>query len=396
MNLSSITTRMLQFLIVAGAVTLHAQMLVLPSADGEGVNRGQPFDRNVKDPAVYAGRVYFIWGAREPHATPPAVASKYLPYSRDLDRTHTLAWYRENHPEWVEYEADHVTPAYGFIYARGNAMSIDISNPDVREWYWQSFVQPAIDAGYRVIAFDNVDLQNGEKREGHFDGRGEWVQQFSGSRIDDAYLFAVLDWMQYLGARLHKGGIGMAANITYPLGRPQLEPSMRRLIGMVDIWGDEQGFTHHDAAEVNDEKWQRKFDFVRSVEAQTIHWAVNELASKHLAEASQTQIDWAVANYYLYREKNSLLTVCGAQEYGVYLDTPAMHVDLGHPLSPPVREDNGVWTRRYSAGLVGVNPSSRHSAIMRLPLGNWVDSNGGKHAGQLELPAVSGVMLVQK
>jgi hypothetical protein len=296
----------------------------------------------------------------------------------------------------VEYESDRLTPAYGYTYAHGNVMPIDISNPSVREWYWQTYIQPAVDEGFRIIAFDNVNLQNGEKRVGHFDDKKIWVKQFSGERIDDVYISAVLDWMEYLSVRLHKAGIGVAANITFPLGKPQLEPSVRRLIGMVDIWADEQGFTHHDDAGVSDENWQRKFEFVRSVEAGTVHWAVNELSSRHLAEATQAQIDWAIANFYLYREKDSLLTVCGAQEYGVYVDTAAMHVDLGHAISPPVHEIYGAWTRRYSAGIVAVNPSSKRAVAVPLPPGIWIDSNGGKHVGQLELAVTSGVMLKEK
>jgi hypothetical protein len=392
------TLRLMLMMVVAGcsAATVHAQAKLLPAPSGDGVNRGQPFDRKVDDASVYAGDVYFIWGAQQPKNPAPAVSSKYLPFSRDMDRSHTLEWYKQNHPDWVVYENDRTTPAYEYIYARGNAMSIDFTNPAVREFYWNTYIQPNIDAGYPMFAFDNVDLMNGGKRAGHYDAKGKWVQQFSGERVDDAYTLAVLEWIQYLTARLHAAGIGAAANITYPLGKPELLPAMRKLVELVDVWGDEQGFTQHNDANINDEKWQQKFDFVRSIEANHIHWAVNEMTAKHLAEASQAQIDWAVANYYLYREKNSLLTVCGAQEYGAYLDTPAMHVDLGHPLSEPVHERGGGWTRGYSKGMVAVNPASKIPVTVKLPPGTWVDSHGMGYTGKLELKPISAVLLTEK
>ena len=372
------------------------QAKLLPSPSGEGINRGQPFDRKVVDPAVYAGNVYFIWGSQKPENDAPAVGSKYQPYSRDPDRSHTLAWYRQNHPDWVEYQADRKTPAFGYIYARGNAMLIDVTNPSVREWYWATYIGPSIQAGYPIFAFDNVNLENGEKRAGHFNAKGNWVQQFSGQRDDDAYALAVVDWMQYLCTRLHAVGIGVAANITFPLGKPKLEPAMRKLVEMVDIWGDEQGFTLHRDVEVSDDRWQQKFDFVRSVETQRIHWAINETTTAHLADASQQQIDWAVANYYLYREKDSLLTLSGSQEYGVFLDTPAMHVNLGGPAGPPMHDGSGAWLRRYSRGMVAVNPSSKQVAVVKLPPGTWVNNHGNEYDERMALQPISGAMLIKK
>ena len=301
-----------------------SQTLTLPEPSFEGISRGQPFDRNVPDAAVYDGHVYFVWGSRSPKSRPPAVNSKYLPYARDVDRKHTLEWYKTNHPDWIEYQADRLTPAYGFVYPAGSAMSIDITNPAVREFYFNTYVAPFVGQGYPMFAFDNVNLTNWDQRSGHFDAQGKWVQQFSGERIDPAYIASVLDWMEYLTARLHASGIGVAANITFPLGKPDLFPSMRKLVATVDLWADEQGFTIHRDSNLTGEQWQQKFDFIRQLPAQKYHWAINEMTTKHLAEASQSQIDYAVANYYLYRERNSMLSVCGVQEYGGYVDTPAI------------------------------------------------------------------------
>jgi hypothetical protein len=379
-----------------GAIALQSQVKTMPAPSGEGVDRGQPFDRKVTDASVYAGGVYFIWGAEKPKNPAPAVGSKYLPYSRDNDRTHTFEWYKANHPDWIVYTADRKTPAYGYFYPTGNAMSLDITNPAAREFYYATYVEPFVKQGYPLIAFDNVNLTNWDKRSGHYDAQGKWVQQFSGDKVDPAYVASILAWMQYLATRLHAEGLGVAANITFPLGMPELLPAMRRLVEIVDLWCDEQGFTKHNDANINDEKWQQKFEFVRSIEKDHMHWAVNETTTKHLADASQAQIDWAVANYYLYREKNSMLTVCGAQEYGVYMDTPAMHINLGHALAAPVHQAGGAWTRSYSRGMVAVNPASKRAVTVELPQGIWVDSHGKEHSGKMELGSISAVLLTSK
>lgn len=367
----------------------------MPSSDG--INRAQPFDRKVPDPAVYAGNVYFVWGAEKPVTLSTIVNARYLPYSRDNDRkTHTFEWYKANHPEWIVYTSDRKTPAWGFTYPTGNSMALDITNPAVRTFYWDTFVAPYLAAGYKAMAFDNVDLANWDKRSGHFDAQGNWVKQFNGDKIDSAYVLSVLEWMEYLTARLHALDIVVAANITFPVNHPELLPAMRKLVDVVDIWGDEQGFTDHSDALFVDAVWQRKFDFIRSLPADKFHWAINEMSAKHLADARPEQMDWAAANYYLYRERGSLLTVCGEQEYGVYLDAPVLHVDLGHPLAPPVHDESGVWTRAYSKGLVAVNPASKIEATLKLGKGIWVDSHGQEHSGKVILRPNTAVMLLLK
>ena len=384
-------------LIVGTCAAQSHPSLTLPTPPDGGVNRGQPFDRKVPDPSVYGGSVYFVWGAEKPTGTPPILNAKYLPYSRDNDRkTHTFEWFKANHPDWIVYTADKKTPAWGFTYPNGNNMALDITNPAVRQFYWDTFIAPALAAGYKAMAFDNVDLGNWDKRSGHFDAQGNWVKQFSGDKIDSAYVRSVLEWMEYLTARLHAQGITVAANITFPIKHPELEPAMHILVETVDIWCDEQGFTDHSDSLFTDAVWQQKFDFLRSLPAGKFHWAVNEMSARHLADASPDQIDWAVANYYLYRGRNDLLTVCGEQEYGVFLDTPAMHVDLGHPLAPPVHDAGGAWTRAYSKGLVAVNPSSKIEVALQLQPGVWLDSHNQEHSGKIHIRPNSALLLMPK
>jgi len=110
--------------------------------------------------------------------------------------------------------------------------------------------------------------------------------------------------------------------------------------------------------------------------------------------AAQTQIDWAVANYFLYREARSLLSVMGTNDGGYYIDNPALDVNLGSPAAAPFETASGVWERTYSAGLVLVNPSSTATSAVTLPAGVWIDTHGATYSGQISMSPNSGVLLM--
>lgn len=365
--------------------------LTLPNPPADGIGRGQVFDNSIPNRSVYAGLVQFVWGASSLAQPADAVPSAYMPAFRDFDKTHTLAWYQANHPDWVVYLADRTTPAWEF----GNTtyVPIDIQNPAVRSYYWNTFVQPKIEAGYPIIAFDNVCTFNAFGSSGHFDSSGAWVQQYSGARVDSAWSGAVLDWLSYLSGRLHAAGIGMAANITWNASVQLAD--IRTAVGLVDVYVDEQGFTVHRDANYNDQAWLDKYNFTREIAGTTLHFAINQTTADTLAAASQVQIDWAVANYLLYREQKSMMTLCGVGEYHVWVDCPQLHVDIGQPSGTPVLDASGAYTRQYQRGMALVNPSSTATAVVALPSGTWTDLHGATVSGQLSLPPNSGSVLAQ-
>ncbi|WUJ70885.1 putative glycoside hydrolase family 15 protein [Kribbella soli] len=376
--------------LLAGTTTsAHATpSLTLPNPPADGIARGQVFDNQIPDRSVYAGLVSFVWGASSLAQPAGAVPSAYMPAFRDFDQTHTLAWYQANHPDWIAYKADGTTVAWEF----GNMtyVPIDFQNPDVRTFYWNSFVQPKIDAGYPIIAFDNVLTFNGYGNAGHYNGT-DWVPQYSGDRVDDAWAEAVLDWLSYLSGRLHAAGIGMAANITWNASVKVAD--MLSAVGLVDVYVDEQGFTVHRPENYNDSAWDNKYNFTRQIAGQTLHLAINETTEATLATATQAQIDWAVANYLLYREQKSMMALCGVGEYHVFVDCPQLHTNIGTPSAAPVLDASGAYTRLYQHGMTLVNRSSTATAVVTLPAGTWTDLHGATVSGQLTMPPNSGSVL---
>lgn len=400
---------------LAGSVTSMLKLTMEPvgtsiASTASGLPRAQFFDYHITNQSVYAGRVYYLWGAGGVSQPSPVVASKYVPYARDPDKTHTLAWYQANHPEWVVYTCDRTTPAYGYTYPNGNNMSVDITNPALRDWFYSNFVEPQVQAGYPMIALDNIALTNWDSRCGHFDTNGVWVQQFTGATNDAAYTASVQSWVQYLVGRLHQEGIGVVGNLTYPYGNAALLPAMTQMVLTVDMWIDEQGFTLHRDSNISDADWATKFNFVRQMDNRfyaplnkttdgTTMISPAPSTEPTATPASQAQIDWAVANYLLYREARTLLSVSGVNDFGYFVDAPALNLDLGAPTSVPVQTASGAWERSYSGGpghtaaLVLVNPSSNQTDTVTLPAGSWSDTHGGMYTGQIVIAPNTGVML---
>lgn len=370
-----------------------ATAATLPAPRADGISRGQIFDNQIPDRSVYGGFTYFVWGASSLSQPAGAVPSGYLPVFRDFDRTHTLAWYQANHPDWVAYTGEGGEPAWEFeneLY-----VPLDIANPAVRTYYFDRFVQPLVDQGYPIIAFDNFGTFNPFGRQGHYLADGTtWVQQYSGDRdTDTAWAAATLDWLGYLSGRLHGLGIGVAANISFNASVQLAD--VQQAIGLVDVYVDEQGFTAHRPENYSGTSWKRKFDLIRGFAATKLYLAINQTTTEQLADATRDQVQWAIANYLLYREQKSMIALCGLGEYHVFVDRPELHTDLGTPASSPVLDSAGVWKRSYGRGRVLVNPTvpATPAANVTLPAGVWTDLYGTSYSGHILMPPNTGAVL---
>lgn len=401
--------------------------LRLPDPPNEGLPMGIPFDYNIKDKSVYAGRYYFIWGAESPEQPAPVIPSRYLPIGRDYQHKSTdskkrrnLNWWKENHPDWIVYQSDRVTPAWGFTYSNKESVPLDYSNPEVREWYWENLVLPYIKAGFPIIGFDNCSGadSNWDKRSGHYDRNGKWIEMYSNEREtlkDPRSANDLIDWMNYLSKRLHASGIGMAANIGV-MKTDRNPDALKRAIEAVDIFTDEGGFTWHRDENVTDEQWEYKVAFLRQVipnkkyvcnnpmtgpakpKAAKLHQDVEAAKYKgKLSEASHDQVAYAIGSFLIVREKGSMIHIHGVNEYGSYLDRPELHVKIGAPTEPPSKLPSGVWQRKYTGGLVLVNPSSKKAGMVDLPSGIWQDFGEGREwKNTLELPPNRAMVLLPK
>ncbi|SFF30699.1 Hypothetical glycosyl hydrolase family 15 [Actinacidiphila alni] len=372
--------------------------LTLPQTPDHGVSQAQIFDRGVTDPSVYAGHVYYVWGSLSPQQPQGVVGSYYMTAFRNAPlRTYTYDWFRTNHPTWIEYTADRTTPAWEF----GNQVytPLDVANPEVRQWYFTTIIEPAIAAGYKVIAVDNIGLRNDFKMSGHYDADGNWVQQFSDDPDDATFFDYVNDWLSYLSGGLHARGAAGAFNITFnaslhDFSQDKTEAwlnATRKAIATSDIWLNEQGFTVHRPENVTDDEWSMMYDLIREFRCKPMV-IDNKLPTDTWDQASPEQRQWVVANYLLYRERPTMMVMTGLKDYAQYNDIPELDVDLGRPVTGPIGHGTGLWLRSYQHGMTVVNPSSTASRQLILP-GTWTDLHGVTYSGRTTVPPNTGLVL---
>lgn len=218
-----------------------------------GVHTFLTFDSAVpaSEVATIAPFVDFVWGCESgarasawTAANPHTITSQYIPYSRDPDGTRTLAWWMANHPTWVVYKCDRVSPAVPPAYP--NNIPFDISNPEVLAWQVANYALPAYEAGFAAIAADEFNLGNYNGGCGVYNSSGAWVPLYSGEVADAAYEAVQLQWLQQFQAAIHSFCVSRPMYLVpnFVIGTtPWNATSSQTLLAAVDGVLDERGFT---------------------------------------------------------------------------------------------------------------------------------------------------------
>ena len=181
------------------------------SSNGAPVHSTMIFDYDLTPQSAAsmpAGTIDFVWGAKAelvPHwrsgQSKNLVVSRYQNWNRDSylincsntsSGMRTLAWWQQNHPDWIVYRSDRKTPAWE---GHDVDVPIDASNPAVVEWQLDR-VEEAIRAGYNAMATDNVHFANTWAAAGVWDRAGRWHQKYTGQLWDQSHTAVVLKWLQ--------------------------------------------------------------------------------------------------------------------------------------------------------------------------------------------------------
>lgn len=362
-----------------------------------GVPLAQIFDNQIKDKSVYRqqkNNVYYIWGSRVAEQPEGVIGSKYFPSIRNPDRKLDIKWYQENHPDWVMYQEDRKTPAYGYIYDYGGLVPLDVSNPAVKEYYLQKFIMPAVNAGYKIVAMDNVDLGNWPKAIGRYAGE-KWIPLYTGKKDDSAFHKTMIEWMQFLKDRLNPLGVAVVANIKATTAS---EHVVLQTIHAVDAWLDENGFAHR-GVKVTDDKWEKAIAIIHKIAPEKGYISINQMKGENAKDWPKEQVEYVIGSYLLSRGPKSLLAMCSYTDKAIYhhfFYRKEMDTDIGEPVSVPVKEPSGLWVRKFTKGIVIVNPSSKKSETYDLPKGKWKTMNHETVIGRLDIPAASARILSAK
>lgn len=354
-----------------------------PILPQDRITFAQMTDNRRIDTRQTGSEVGFVWGGTGQGGR--AIGSYYYPIDRDFDRSHTAQWYTRNAPDRIAYKCDRATPAPLFTYQWGAYSPVDTTNPEVRQYILDTFIAPALASGQRVIALDNVSLRNGGRRCGVYRD-GTWVQLFSGEGQDPAFEAAVMNWVKWLADEIHARGGLLALNATVD---PTDQDKTRKLISLGDIWLEEAGTSRGCTDRVTGDVWRAKFEAARWA-AQRMAWIALEKTCAFPDDLGDDEAQWIVGNFLLTRGPQSYL---GAIKNGVStpeLRYPAsLNPKVGAPVGPASEGPDGGWIRKFTRGIVLVNPSSAAAMTYQLPDGAWAGLDQTPLTGTVSLPPAS-------
>lgn len=297
-----------------------------------------------------AGRIgaqtQLVWGASR--AWPGVTTIGYVTHLTVKTAAYG-AWIRAHHPDWIEYRCDRRTPAWEW----GSPVDfpIDFASPQVEAWLTTQFLRPLAAKGYSAVGFDNVFLFEtwAGHRCGHYTRAGEWVQQYRDRTVDVAYIRDLVAWAARIRRVAHSLGLELAFNYIFQPTRIFSRALQQQLVDQADIWFDEGGFS---ALYVGGDQsaWS---DRIRTILAHPGCYVSNNQVDTRSATARER----VLANYLIVKSRCTYLALSGRQQYGVPLDFPELHVDVGAPQAP-ARFQNGWWIRPYAHATIAVDAGS--------------------------------------
>jgi hypothetical protein len=89
------------------------------------------------DANAQTGVVDVVWGSSYATQLTGMYNSSYIPIPVD-NHTHSVAWYRKNRLDWLEYLCDRKVLA--FEYGATSLAPLEYANPDVQAYQWANWV----------------------------------------------------------------------------------------------------------------------------------------------------------------------------------------------------------------------------------------------------------------
>ena len=373
----------------------HARTQYFPDTTNN-IHLEMVFNYNVTDVNAESGVVDMVWASNYPNQPAGVYNTAYIPYSVD-NFTHTIAWYLQHHPDWVEYLCDRKTLAFEFGSTK--LTPIDFANPAVRAYQWANWVDAPLSQGFQGIAVDTMSASSNWGRCGHYDLSGNWVQQYSGQSNDPAYQHDELAWEAATYRHVHSVSktATMQVNVSYEFG---YSPEVNlQLMTTADLLFDERGFTNYGTPPdvPTPAQWMKIMSVLQSVESKGVCYMTNGEESGLTTDIPQSARLWTIANYLLVKNNCTYMymtgfTTGGGQDYGSLITFPEYTISIGHPTGP-MTTSQGVWTRTYSGGLALVNPFYT-MATVSLPSGKYVDVNGNPVGPTLTMAGQTGTVLL--
>lgn len=361
----------------------------------ENIHVFQVFNFYVENPQDVLGKIDLVWGSVFPTEPKGVFNTYYQPFDRTIPQIidgvlHDLAWFKGNHPDWIIYTCDRVTPAWAFQNKK--AVPLDITNPAVREYLVDNYLKRAKQRGYKGIAFDNITLyHNFWNRCGIWNNR-IWVQKFTGDNNDPKFREASLSYAAWMYNRLHEEGMGVLLNFSYEFNCPV---ESKLLYNYMDLAASERGFSGGQKPEwyYSEAEWLANMKALQELDEKGRGFAAINYTEVPFAQVTKEKIQFILANYLLVKGKHSYLAIQQREESGGIFIAPEYSAPIGHALNK-MYVSQGVYMRDFSNGKAIVNPSHDKSFIVSL--GGVYKDLYGNSVSSITLKPWSGIVLLER
>jgi hypothetical protein len=239
------------------------------------------------------------------------------------------------------------------------------------------------------LALDNVQLENSWGACGVWRTPTQWVQLYSGNASDRSFERAVTGWLAALRSRVNaivtRRGLPMQVIPNFSLHEFEADDSsVRELVNATDGVLSESGFLgggYRGPGQPYDyigNAWVQRIRFSLNLQRHSKAYYIINAFGDHSASTNMTKpcaVDphacitpavrqWVLASYLMAKEQASgvalyqLLAREGSRNaYGNWsYQDPEWTAQVGAAVGPPHESAGGLWSRRYSGGLVLVNP----------------------------------------
>jgi hypothetical protein len=325
---------------------------------------GQVFENHIQNSSAEVGRVGIVWGADKAGSVSRGAYFAYGIYSIQNDTPQSLLDFYAEHPDWIEYQCDKITPA-GIPGSSKYGVPMDVTNPDVQQFIFDNAWEPRLAEGYD-IDLDDDTAANITGACGHYDSAGTWIQQYTGAEFDAAYTHEAIQVTHAFTSRVHAFDASRKLIIDLqPL--PQDLADTITLAEQADIAMDETGVTQFGY--ITEANWQAENTYALTLSAAgKCFWMIDDEGPDTAPRnPTSTERTWDVANYLLTQGPCSTITITTAQGYGWLLDYPEATVDYGTPIDTATQQSDGSWIRHYTNVTVTVGPDLYQATITETP-----------------------------
>jgi hypothetical protein len=339
-------------------------------------------------------------------------------YSSATQGGQDLGWYQANHPDWILYACDRVTPILQFYYG---AVTLDITNPEVIDYKFNELTSAA------AVAWDNFFLDNSFPAPsggythacGAYDRDGSWVQKFAGvgsyaEVLDPQWTDAMIAYAAAIRKRLHD--LPVVPKLLIPNASVQIVAGdpvrSANLIAAVDGFLIEGGQLSQAATGDPRQLWLRNIHFIETANAAGRAYYSVEFADAVVPKVTNLKqyVQFTLASYLLAKGHTAALDIIPPGANGGYDNSDGIFwpaefqaaTAIGTPCGP-MRQvagvsgtEDGLFIREHTGGVSIVNPSRANWYATVLPAGNsYQDLYGATVTSPTILLPSSGVVLLK-